>query len=209
MTRNAILFSSLATLSLSVLSLGACNTFDPNLGAAPFRCGTGDPRCPDGYECISHSPSEEICERIGTDPNVRPDGGGGGSFTCNDDSQLEPNNSIADPTLTGIPGTNPTARIVGLALCPSGDNDFFRFEISANATDALVEVEYDSTIGTILVEMVNSSGVSIGEASPVAGNMDILRVTVPNLAQGTYYGQVRTADPTVQNNYSITIVTQQ
>ena len=35
-----------------------CNTFDPDLGDEPFRCGAEEPRCPDGYECDE---STQVC----------------------------------------------------------------------------------------------------------------------------------------------------
>ena len=114
-------------LGLSIAAsalLGACNTYDPELGETPFRCGLDNPRCPDGYECVTFSASEEICTRIGDDPGVRPDGGngdggGGGAFVCNNDSEIEPNESLSDPTLTGIPQAQSEVRYTTLAICPS------------------------------------------------------------------------------------------
>lgn len=208
---NSIL--SLAALSLTALSMLAfagCNTFDPDLGISPFRCGTGTPRCPDNYECVTHSAGEEICELIGEDVVDRPDaGGGGGDFTCDDDSPLEPNNSISDPTLTNIPSLKSYIRLVQLAICPSGDQDYFRFDVEVGGTNALAEIEFDPIHGGLVVEMLNSSGVSISVGQPIGGNEGIVRVAVANLAVGTYYALVHGADASLQNNYKITVQTVQ
>lgn len=203
-------------LGLSTLALsGACNTYDPELGQTPFRCGLDSPRCPDGYECVTYSPSEEICTRIGDDPGVRPDGapgddggGGGGNFVCNNDSEIEPNESLSDPTLTGIPSVQTSVRYVSLAICPSTDQDFFRFEIAVNATNVIAEIEYQANRGELSLNILDNAGSSISTALPAAGNPNILRAAIPNLPIGIYYAQVRSVEAGVQNNYSIEIITE-
>ena len=191
--------------------VGACNTYDPSLGSAPFRCGFDNPRCPDGYECVTYSAAEEICELKGDD-TVRADGGpgadgNGGEFTCNNDSEIEPNESLSDPTLTAIPEAQSSVRYVSLAICPSTDQDFFRFEIQSDATNVIAEVEYQAGRGALALDILNNTGVSISSAQPVGDNANILRAALPNLAIGTYYVQVRGAEDGVQNNYSIEIIT--
>jgi hypothetical protein len=192
---------------------GACNTYNPDLGSAPFRCGLDNPRCPDGYECVTYSAAEEICELKGDD-TVRADGGpddadgGGGSFTCNNDSEIEPNESLSDPTLTAIPEAQASVRYVSLAICPSTDQDFFRFEIATNATNVTAEVEYQAGRGALALDILNNTGVSISSAQPVGGNPNILRAAIPNLPVGIYFAQVRSAEDGVQNNYSIEIITE-
>ncbi len=187
-----------------------CNTYDPQLGSAPFRCGLSNPRCPEGYQCVTYSAADEICERIGGQPGDRPgtpDGGGGGPVTCNDDSMIEPNESITDPTLTSIPSVQPSVRLVSLAICPSTDQDFFHFEVTTNGTNVTAEVEYDAASGLLALDVLNNGGVSISSAQPAAGNPNILRAAIPNLPIGIYYAQVRSAESGVENNYSIEIIT--
>ena len=33
--------------------LAACSPYDPTLPAQPFLCGSAEPKCPDGYTCVS------------------------------------------------------------------------------------------------------------------------------------------------------------
>ncbi len=207
MSRTFLPFSLLASLSLATIAFSGCNTFDPDLGDSPFRCGTGSPVCPDGYECVVQSVGVEICERMGEDPVIRPDANEGGVFTCADDSPLEPNNSTGDPTLTNIPSVTKDITIVQLAICPTGDQDFFRFDVEVAGANALAQIEYDPTPGGLVVEMLNGSGVTIGVGSMVGNDAGIVRVAVPNLAVGTYFAVVRGADATIQNNYKITVQT--
>ena len=97
--------AAVATLA----ALGACNPYDPDLGDSPFRCGTSDPKCPDGYECMVYSDTLQLCER-GADtssPDARIDGSG---LTCNDDSSVEPNDDINTAWTTPIP-SRPSSRI--------------------------------------------------------------------------------------------------
>ncbi len=201
-------------LSLSVAGaafLGGCNTYEPELGSAPFRCGLSNPRCPEGYQCVTYSAADEICERIGGQPGDRPGeadaGGDVGPVTCNDDSLIEPNESISDPTLTSIPEVQPSARLVSLAICPSTDQDFFKFEVTTNGTNVTAEIEYQAASGLLALDVLNNSGVSISSAQPVAGNGNILRAAIPNLPIGIYFAQVRAAESGVENNYVIEIIT--
>lgn len=207
---NSILSSATLSLAafLAAMAFAGCNTFDPDLGPSPFRCGTGSPTCPDNYECVIHSAGVEICELIGDDVIDRPDAGDIGTFTCSDDSLLEPNNSITDPTLTSIPSLKVYTRLVQLAICPAGDQDFFRFDVEVGGTNALAEIEFDPVHGDLVVEMLNSSGVSISVGRPIGANEGIIRVAVANLAVGTYYALVRGDDALLRNNYKITIQTQ-
>ena len=40
-------------LLTAATALGACTPYDPALGPTPFLCGTTEPKCPDGYTCVS------------------------------------------------------------------------------------------------------------------------------------------------------------
>lgn len=208
---NTFLFGSLLFGAMGLTA--ACNSFSPDLGASPFRCGTDNPRCPEGYSCVSYSSTEEICERDG---NVldRPDGAPPGEpdardFTCANDGELEPNDTIEDPTLTGIPEQQTNLPLVGLAICPDTDQDYFEFAIENAGTDATVEISYLAERGQLQAELLNGAGSSIAVAQPVGNNVDLLRIAIPNLPAGTYYALVKSTGPGVENNYSITISTQE
>ncbi len=210
MTTKKSLF--LLASGIATLGLAACNTFDPTLGAAPFRCGTESPRCPSNYECVTYSPADEVCERIGGDPVNRADGGtggpdGGGDFSCANDSEIEPNESLSDPTLTSIPQVQNSVRLVGLSICPSTDQDFFRFDIETNATDAVVEISYSPNGGLLSLDLLNNTGASISSGTPVSGATNLIRAAVPNLPTGTYFAHVRASAEGIRNNYSIEIIT--
>lgn len=194
--------------ALLVAGAVACNPYDPSLPDVPFRCGTEEPRCPEQYVCVEHAPGQQLCERENAG-NV-PDAGGGGdgssSFTCNDDSEIEQNDSISDPTITPIPTLDDEYELVGLAICPDTDVDVFRFSINETGKNARAEISYNAADGELLLDVLNSTGVSIRSGSPVAGDANLLRAEVANLPAGTYYAQVR-APAGVQNNYGIYIVT--
>ncbi len=201
--------NTVKAFALVVVSLvfAACNTYDPNLGDSPFRCGIDSPRCPDGYECVVYSASEEICERKGDDPGVRPDGGGGGNsdardFVCNNDNELEPNEAITAARNIIIPSGPDGLRYVSLAICPSTDQDFFLYDNLTTGTNLVVEIEYQSAQGLLGLDILNSTGVSISSGMPAGGNPNILRATVANLSINKFYIQVRAMEGS-ENNYSI------
>lgn len=204
-----MLRSALPCTLLVAMALGSgCNSFDPNLGASPFRCSDSEPRCPEGYKCVEHSPSNLVCEKESFDPDAVPDASlepDAVTVVCEDDSEIEPNDTLNDPTITSIPTLQDTYKLVGLAICPADDNDYFVFEIDANGKTAEVIVEYRSDRGELLVDLLDGNGISIASATPVDDNPDNLRLA-RDLDQGTYYVQVRSSDG-APNNYSIEINT--
>lgn len=198
MTRTPVLLVALAALA------GACNSYDPQLGAVPFRCGQDEPRCPLGYTCVSYSAEEELCEASqedGADGGSEPDAGG---FSCANDGELEPNNRVEEATNTFIPSLHDTYRLVSLSICPDSDNDYFLFEVDINGKNLRADITHQSSRGQLLLDVLNNSATSIGMGMPVAGMPDMVRVEVPNLPVGTYYVQVR-APAGIQNNYTIEI----
>lgn len=199
--RAAFLLAALASLA------AACNSYDPDLGSVPFRCGTDEPRCPLGYTCVTYSGDEELCER--TDSGEAPDAGdqpdGGGGFTCADDGELEPNNSTEEPTDTLIPMVHPSYKLVSLSICPDTDVDVFLFKVDIAGKNLRADLTYMSARGQLIVEVLNEGGDVIKTGAAVAGMPDLVRAEVPNMPIGTYYVQVR-APAGIQNNYTIEIV---
>jgi hypothetical protein len=39
--------------ALWLIALAACSPYEPSLPGAPFLCGDREPRCPDGYRCVT------------------------------------------------------------------------------------------------------------------------------------------------------------
>lgn len=200
--------STTIVLAAAAAATIGCNAYDPDLGERPFRCGTEEPRCPDGYECTEFTPTEALCER--TSGSAPADGGSaagdGRPFSCNNDSELEPNNALNMATITPIPTQASEYRLVGLAICPDTDVDVFRFSIDVTGKNVRADLTYQSSVGELLLDILNSTGTSIRQGTPAGGNTELLRAEVPNMPSGTYYVQVR-APAGIQNNYSIEIVT--
>ncbi len=198
--------ASLAVAAAAVSSLPACNPYNPDLGESPFRCGTDDPRCPDGYECIEYSATRHICEKSGPSDQVDAHtSADSGPFQCGEDAELEPNDSISNATTTPIPDFGNDYELIGLQICPDTDVDVFRFGIEVTGKNATVTLTYQSAAGELALDILNSSGVSIREGTPTA-NPDIINAAVQNLPAGTYYAQVRAKDSGVENNYDIEFV---
>jgi len=189
----------------------ACSPYDPKLGDVPFRCGNADPRCPEGYTCVEHDQSTQLCEKNGSGGTV--DAGAdadrtndSGMFSCANDTELEPNNSTTESTITPIPDFGDTYELVNLAICPDTDQDFFRFRIDTMGKNVKVDLTYNSSFGSLNMSVLNSNGDSIRDATPVPGDPNTLRAEVPNLPTGTFYVKV-SAPAGIQNNYALSIVT--
>lgn len=60
MPRHAIATVWTAVLAAAAM-LAACTPFEPSLPSTPFRCGSADPQCPDGYVCKG-----EVCTNADT-----------------------------------------------------------------------------------------------------------------------------------------------
>jgi hypothetical protein len=82
-------FGVISVLSVGLLISSGCS---PDLGAAPFKCNAGSPKCPEGYEC---NPGN-ICVQSGTCPEgipgcgvVPPIGCGDGSCNAQDGETCE------------------------------------------------------------------------------------------------------------------------
>lgn len=185
-------------------ALFACNPYNPDLGQTPFRCGTSDPVCPDGYVCVENSPADRVC--VQKNSPAAPDGGNGADanlLDCSGDNNQEPNDTISDPTVTPIPDFQDSLQLVGMQICPEGDVDVYYFRIDTQGKNAKVEVMYSSSGGTLLVDILNQDGTSIRTGTS-SSNPDLITAEVPNLPAGKYYAQVR-GDQGVRNGYDITI----
>lgn len=191
--------SSAALAALVLVPLIGCDPYDPGLGQRPFRCNSSEPRCPDHYVCVEITPTEGFCELEDTVPP-----GVDGEPTCGNDTSLEPNENIGDPTDLPIPSGGDTYSIANLTICPAADVDVYRFAIDTTGKSARVQVMYDSAGGPLEVELLNSTGVTIRTATPTGGNDDLLRADFANLAAGTYFGRVRGDQRTT---YDLDVVT--
>lgn len=186
-------------IPLAVVAFAAaCNTYDPKLGYEPFQCGDTEPRCPLGYTCVSYEGGASICQETGVEV---PDAGlpDDGELTCNDDRDVEPNDTLAQAFDSGIPDLRADFKVVGLAICPSGDIDLYKFEV-ASLTNVTVEIEFQPSRGELSLDVLNMSGTSIATGQVVEADPNVRQAQIANLAAGTYFVQVKSATGE-QNNY--------
>lgn len=189
----AITFASLAALA-------ACNPYDPELPNHPFLCGgPANDKCPEGFTCNA----DMVCEKVATGSDVDAST----AFQCADDSSLEPNDVPNQAYITPIPNARPDYALVGLAICPPGDKDHFRFGVDSTGVNMEATVIGMAGRASLTVNLLNSNGTKIADGAPVSGNPQQVRMEVPNrLAVGDYVVQVLSPDNS-QNNYEITIKT--
>jgi hypothetical protein len=200
MTRASTTFASLASLA----ALAACNPYDPDLGNTPFKCGSADPICPDGYTCTRPGDPDGVCVKGG---NITPDAST--VFVCADDGNLEPNDMANRAFVTPIPSSMMSYQLRGLALCPAGDNDFFQFGVVANGTNLEAQVisVNDVLKPPLQLNLLTSTGAVIATGASSAETDQLVSLSVENrLAAGTYILQVKS--PTdVENNFDLVIKT--
>jgi len=189
-----------ALSALPLLGLLACNPYNPDLGDHPFKCGTDDPKCPDGYSC---DPDTNFCERGGTSA---PDAAisDGEPFVCNDDHTIEPNDMISNATTTPIPDAKDCVEYVSLAICPDTDKDLYRFRVDTTGKNMKTIVNTNVGAGQLTLRVLNGSGNAIGSGLPI--DTAHIEIVINNLATGNYYVEVA-APPGVQNNYNLDIFT--
>ena len=136
-----------------ILGVVACSPYgSPDLGGAPFTCGSADPKCPDGYLCVPNG-NAMVC----TNGDALPDAGAG---QCADDSSLEPNNTIANAhVFLSLPGG--MLKLAGLAICPAGDKDTYGVTPSAASQTLQAAITFDPSQAVLNVNILNQSGAII------------------------------------------------
>lgn len=191
------IFASLS-LILSFGALAACNPYDPDLGNEPFECGNDEPRCPEGYFCDERSDMNQVCVKQQSDDIDASTG----TFQCANDSSIEPNNDVQTAFVTPIP-TMMSYSLVGLAVCPTGDRDHYRFDINVNGLNFEATVSGVANRTPLSLNVLTSAGAPVASGAPVTGTPQVVRVEIPNrLAVGSYIVQVQSPDST-ENNYDL------
>ena len=190
------------TFILSTLvALAACSPYSPDLGNQPFKCGTEEPICPDGYACMMTAPNDMRCVSI--DQGAMPDSNTTG-FPCADDSSLEGssrNDTPANAYQTPVDTQRSDLTLAGLAICPEGDKDNYAVTLSGPNKGLEVVVTWDSG-QPISMSLLNAGGASI--VNGTANGEKSLRACAANLPMGTYYGSVFATGMT-KNNYRLAI----
>jgi hypothetical protein len=189
-TRLAALIAMFAAIS--------CTPYDPDLGPEPFLCGDREPRCPDGYVCVVRVGADQVCQR----DDVAGDVTGDANLLCSADAASEPNETIESATPAPIAETGGTHTATAV-ICPATDVDHYGLNVNATGMNLRVEVSYEAAAGELVVDLLNSTGLSIRNAAHVNDDAGTLRADFDNVAQGTYYGRVKGMG--ALNNYQITL----
>lgn len=188
------------SFSLACAALAACNPYDPDLGGAPFECGSDEPRCPEGYTCVEYSDMNQVCERQAGEGIDAP----GSTFQCANDSSIEPNNDVMTAFVTPIPQM-PTYSLVGLAVCPTDDRDHYRFTIATNGQNFEAQVSGVANRTSLSLEVLTLQGNPVATGAPLGPSPQVVRVEIPNrLAAGDYIVRISSPDQT-ENNYDLTL----
>lgn len=185
---------------LFALTLAAgCSSYSPNLGPAPFLCGTDEPRCPSGYTCDDSAAPAVCLTKGGTAPDAN-----GSSFQCADDSNLEGstrNDDIMHAFQTPVATQRMDITFAQVAICPDGDRDTYAVQITVENQNLEAITSWDSGM-PVSVSILSNSGTSLNNGSPMGDKA--MRSYVPNLPMGTYFVQAFAAAG-VKNNYNIAI----
>ncbi len=186
-----------------VLSLVACSPYGPNLGETPFRCGSEEPRCPSGYDCQSVPGDGDLCFQSGSVDAAQTTLNK--NFTCNDDSIVEPNETIALPFSTNIPGNQTQVELTGLAICPGTDVDIFSVGVDSASIGTLqTKIVHNTDFGKLQLFVLDSEGQRISTATIAVGDPSTLQTIVTDLEPGQYFIEVRSATAS-RNNYRLSV----
>ena len=181
---------------LAALAL-ACNPYDPDLGDQPFRCGTDEPRCPDGYVAVDESVVRCICQRAADAPD-----GGPGDYQCDGDpfEIPTPNDSRQFATFVDFQ-TNMERDFVNLAICPRDDLDFYSMNIARVGSVLVVRVIFDTARSSPRIDIVDDGGNSL---RPTRGNPQVGVITAQLTTRfpGFHFVSIE-AD--VEVNYDLTL----
>jgi len=179
--------------TFTLLLLAACSPYDPDLGTTPFLCGDMDPKCPDGYSCVTDGTNRMVCQKGSVD--------GSSSFNCANDSTLEPNDAINNAWQSPVATTKMNLSLAGLAICPETDKDNYKIDITVEGQNLEVIMTYDEG-NALSASILNGGGTSIVNGSPMGTNA--VRAYAANLPVGSYYASVFSA-VMMKNNYKIDI----
>jgi hypothetical protein len=187
-------------LILSISTVAACG-YDPDLGGVPFSCTAENMSCPDGYECTADTAGTLACRS--TSGNVVDAAVSG--FQCADDSILEGtrppgNDSIATAYSTPVASTKPDITFAGLAICPEGDRDTYKMDVSV-ISDIEVITSWDAG-SPVSVSILGMGGQTLFNGTSLSDKS--LKAFAANMPMGTYYAQAYGSAMT-KNNYKISL----
>jgi hypothetical protein len=186
--------------ALVFLAAAACSPYSPDLGAAPFLCGSAAPECPDGYTCATTG-SGGVCTKMGGS-GIAVDGA---PNNCQADAALEPNESITMAWQTPVDNRK-NFPLSDLAICPAGDKDTYALAVTVVGENVEALIDFDTSGAALQGGILNSTGIMVASAMPITGSPGHIRAYLANASTGTYYVQVfGPAQGTQTNTYNLTI----
>jgi hypothetical protein len=187
----------IAILTALAAALVACSPYDPDLGGRPFKCGTSDPVCPDGYACVGTG-SAAVCEQTGAaDAHMSIDSS---HVQCGTDTSLEPNDDIGHALQTPVRMQQADYMLAKLAICPSTDIDMYAIYTTAIGQQVRITLTYDPSQGQLNMKLLTSQGADAGFVGQPSGNQIIIATN--RLSVDRFFVQVSAAT-NVENNYDI------
>jgi hypothetical protein len=164
-----------------LIVLVACDAYDEDLGPTPFLCGP-DGACPSGYTCTD-DPANGRMVCIASDDSISSE------FDCDDDSDLEPNDTLEMAAMTPVDAMK-TFSLDGRAICPAGDRDTYAVMISTSNENLQATLTFEAGGAALRGAILNTGGVPIAMAAAVPDQPMTLSAFARNLPSGLYYVQV-------------------
>ena len=62
-----------ARIALALVAPVACSPYEPSLPTTPFLCGDQEPRCPEGFACVTDQDGRRVCRAEGAVDAGLPD----------------------------------------------------------------------------------------------------------------------------------------
>lgn len=190
--------------ALILISLAACSPYSPDLGTAPFLCGSAAPQCPDGYSCSGMNGSGQmLCMKSGAGVDATD------TSKCANDSSVEGMNRN-DTIATAFPLPSPLPQnpflLAGLAICPMGDKDNYSLVLDATMSEIKVDMTYETWGSPLQGAILNSAGTPIKPMTALAGMADTMEADAASLPPDMYFIQIfgPTSAPGI-DNYKLSI----
>lgn len=190
--------------------LGACSSYSPTLGSAPFLCGSAAPLCPDGFACQTEDGTGRmVC--VAASGGEIPDAKMG---DCADDHNLEPNDDTAHAFQTNVDNPKMSLPLSGLAICPANDKDLYSVTLSKGtdgppmAYESLeAQITYEAMGAPLQLSILNAGGGTIVNGGAVSGMDNTVKAAAEMVPNGQYYVEVYgpAAGLITTNNYNLTI----
>ena len=181
--------------SLIVL-LVACDAYDEDLGPTPFLCGP-DGACPSGYACTD-DPANGRMVCVASDDSISNE------FDCDDDSDLEPNDTLDMAAMTPVDAMKMFS-LDGRAICPAGDLDTYAVMLSTTNETFETTITFEAGGAALRGAILNTGGVPIAMAGAVTGEPTAIHALARNLPSGLYYVRVYSTvgSSLAVNNYKV------